>query len=336
MHFLLFAFKTEFFKGEKKITISINSILKSSLRHLDDNTIPFNVDCTATSTESSPISFDCPLEGSPLINNIVVTDSDELSGIPENDLANPSVVDNLIKNGTVKDCSKDDCSLPTFSGELSYSDCENGIINIENGKIEGDIKDGSVFNLSISPESYGDCQISVNDKKIECYNKEEIEDGKIIIPETVIRDRENSTDLFKLIGVVSDTDDITCAINDKIHTPSTEPSNSPSDGSDGNTESNTPSNGSGGNGGNTENSDISENKTISNGFKYTRNNSSGGLNGGAIAGIIIGAIAAIIAIISIIAITKKRSNVKPPMEDISNNNNKNVINDSLGNFKSQV
>ena len=311
IHFLLFVFKTEFYKGEKEITISINSILKSSLRHLDDDIIPLNVDCTATSTESNPISFDCPLKGSPLINNVVVTDSDELSGIPENDLANPSVVDDLIKNGTVKDCSKDDCSLPTFTGELSYSDCNSGIINIENGKIDGDIKDGSVFNLSISPESYGDCQISVNDKKIECYNKEEILDGKIIIPETVVRDKENSTDLFKLTGVVSDTDDISCAINDDMHASPTEPSDTPSN-------------------------EISPNKTISDGHRYVRNKSSSGLSGGAIAGIIIGVIAAIIALISIIVIAKQRSNVKPPMENISINNNNNVISDSLGNFKSQV
>ena len=67
-----------------------------------------------------------------------------------------------------------------------------------------------------------------------------------------------------------------------------------------------------------------------------RNKSSSGLSGGAIAGIIIGVIAAIIALISIIVIAKQRSNVKPPMENISINNNNNVISDSLGNFKSQV
>ena len=74
-----------------------------------------------------------------------------------------------------------------------------------------------MFNLSISPESYGDCNISVKKQKIECFNKEEIEDSKIIIPETVIQNKENNIDLFRLKGIISDTDDISCAINENYH-----------------------------------------------------------------------------------------------------------------------
>ena len=124
------------------------------------------------------------------------------------------------------------CSLPTFSNtKLICDDCDKGILNLQ-GKVNGNIKDGAIFNLEILPESYGDCTINTTKNNIECFNKEDIEDNKIIIPETTVRDK-NNTELFRLKRVISGINDISSPINLNLHsnipveTPST--SDIPSD-----------------------------------------------------------------------------------------------------------
>ena len=108
-------------------------------------------------------------------------------GIPSNEtLSNPALLDSLIREGKVKDCSAESCSLPIFSkAKFSNSVCQNGTINIT-GDIDGVIPDGSIFNLSIYPDSYGDCNITLNSKKIECCNIEEIYSQPVIIEEVTV------------------------------------------------------------------------------------------------------------------------------------------------------
>lgn len=296
--FSLFGFRTDNWEQEKKnkIKIKVKPIKSSTLRNLEE--LPsIETDCTAEdiTDDNKPIEFSCEFNENDA-NGLIIYDSDEVSGIPENVmLANPAEVDLLINNKTLIDCSSKTYSLANYSGgDLCSDNCDIGTIYIENGTIEGNIRDESIFNLSISPESYGDCQISVKDKKIECYNKEEIEDSKILIPETVVRDKENNTDLFKLKGVISKTDDINCAINNNWFS-------------------------------------TSNSTTFTEGYKYNRNKNSSGLNGGIIAGIIIAFLIALIAIIAIIVLINsgKCSKNQNKIDDNIIQNSQNMMNSTV-------
>ena len=198
VEFTLFAYKTEHYKDQKEIKV------KGRLIKDEEESSILNIVCSAVSLSKDPVEFSCGFETDNNVKGVIILDSNELSGIPSNsDFSNPSKIDLLIKNGTVKDCYNN-CDLPTFNeGKINIEKCDSGIINLI-GKINGNIVDGSIFNLNISPESYGDCSISVSEEVIECYNKEEIENSKIVIPETVIQNKENTTDLFKLKGIISE------------------------------------------------------------------------------------------------------------------------------------
>ena len=139
-------------------------------------------------------------------------------GIPSNEtLSNPALLDSLIRKGKAKDFSAEIWPLSIFSkAKFSNSVCQNGTINIT-GDIEGVIPDGSIFNLSIYPDSYGDCNITLNSKKIEWFNIEEIDSQQVMI-EVVTVPNLNGTDLFLLKGrAKSDDNDISCAININLH-----------------------------------------------------------------------------------------------------------------------
>jgi hypothetical protein len=305
--FSMFAFKTENYKNEKSLEIKANLIKNSALRHLEE-VIPTYIDCAASSTSSDPIELECNTEGDSDVTGVVILDSDDLMGIPSNEtLCNPALIDSLIQAGKAKDCSAESCTLPTFSNtKFSSSVCQNGTIDIT-GDIDGVIPDGAIFNLSIYPDSFGDCNITLNNKKIECFNKEEIDSQPIMIEEATISNL-NGTDLFLLKGgVKSDDDDISCAINENLHSLSrnqgqdlvpgnqsdpsqtTEPTSNPT--SEPGPQPTTPSN----------------NETIPNYYHHRNNKSSNGLSGGAIAAIILSIIIALAALVAVIAICKSKS-----------------------------
>lgn len=223
--FSLFIFKTEYYKNENSIKLKGKLTKNSKLRLLEELPLKVNIDCSSLSTKDDLVKFECSLNGDPLSDGVIILDCDQLSGIPLNvSISNPAITDSLIKDGKTKDCNFQDCSLATFNnGKLICNNCYEGIINLQ-GKINGDINDGSIFHLNIFPESFGDCIINITKNNIECFNKEEIEDNKIIIPEETIRD-ENNTELFRLKRVISDTNDISIPINLNLH--SKESSNIP-------------------------------------------------------------------------------------------------------------
>ena len=278
--FSIFCFKTDHFTNEDKIKVKGKLIQKTTLRHLEEEVLsPIDLDCPAINNNVDPIEFRCNLTGDPAISGINILEAEGLSGIPDNKtLTNPAKIDGLILAGKEKDCSSQDCSLPTFSeGKIDDTLCEKqGILNLQ-GKTEGNIIDGSIFNLTISPESYGDCKISTVSNTIECYNKEEIEDNKIIIPETIVRNKD-SKELFKLKKVISDTDDISCVINYDSHEP------------DGNSTT------------------IETIEPFNSGINNFRDTKKSGLSGGHIVAIILSLIAAVIAITILIFLFKKRAN----------------------------
>ena len=309
-------------KNNLSIEIKVVPVSENGRRRLDSGNdfIPINMDCTPDSTDTDPVQLTCGGNGN---SPVVILDSDDISGIPSNETyANPAGVDKLIDNGIVIDCTNNKCSpsLPKFkNGKIKVDDSssKNGTIFIE-GEIEGNIPNGSIFNLSIFPDSYGDCQINTDKKLIECYNKEEIEDSLILIEETVVKS-PNGTDLFLIEGgVKSDKDNISFSINDKEH------SNSKSgSGSDSDPES--PSN-------STEPISTIPVSSGANRF-FTKNSEDHGLSGGAIAGIVIACAVALIAALVIAYIIKsggKRAvdqTVTAPIE------NSNEIGNSVGQFK---
>ena len=221
--FSLFVFKTDNYQNEKTIEIEVKLIKSSALRHLEEF-IPAYIDCTADSTSDDPLKFDCSTNAESDVNGVIIIDSNDLMGIPSNEtLCNPVLVDSLIQEGVLKDCNTGSCSLPIFSkSQFSDSVCNDGIIDIT-GDIEGTIPDGAIFNLSIYPDSFGDCNITLDSKKINCFNKEEIDIQPIMIEEATVTNM-NGTELFLLKGgVKSDDDDLSCAINDNLHSLSDSP-----------------------------------------------------------------------------------------------------------------
>jgi hypothetical protein len=322
--FSLFVFKTENYQNEKTIEIKAKLIKNSALRHLEEF-IPAFIDCSTSSTSNDPLELDCSTNGDSDAAGVIILDSDDLTGIPSNEtLSNPALVDSLIQDGVVKDCSSDSCSLTVFSNtQFSDSVRNNGTIYVT-GDIDGTIPDGSIFNLSIYPDSYGDCNITLDSKKIECFNKEEIDIQPILIEEATVKNL-NGTDLFRLKGgVKSDDDDLSCAINENLHSLSysqggsnatpiiettlttqiePEPIPGPQPGPE---PTSSPNNG-----------------TIPY-YYYRKNNSSGGLSGGAIAAIILSILAALIALIVLTVVCKSNSggtaqkHVVAPLENSDN------------------
>ena len=329
--FSVFAHKTEYYNNENKITIKIALIKDSTLRHLDEIEIArLNNDCLADQTSNDPLEFKCILDGYDA-NGVLIIDSEDVIGIPQNStLANPSKVDLLIKNSTLKNCSSEDCSLPIVDeGEINIDNCRTGSFNIKSNDIKGTIPDGAIFNLSILPESFADCQIS--NEAIDCYNKEEIEDDKILIPEVIVTNKNNYTDLFRLKGISSDTDGITCSINDNLHSivesNITDIITSESSNEETQTQESEKSE-------INEDSDTTgeENSTIS-GYRFNRNKSDSGLTGGAIAAIVIACSVVAITIITLGILIKSgkicgsKNQVKPALENTMDQSN------SIGRFK---
>ena len=314
-------------KNNLSIEIKVVPVSENGRRRLDSGNdfIPINMDCTPDSTDTDPVQLTCGGNGN---SPVVILDSDDISGIPSNETyANPAGVDKLIDNGIVIDCTNNKCSpsLPKFkNGKIKVDDSssKNGTIFIE-GEIEGNIPNGSIFNLSIFPDSYGDCQINTDKKLIECYNKEEIEDSLILIEETVVKS-PNGTDLFLIEGgVKSDKDNISFLINDKEHLNYKSGSGSVSD-----PDPESPSN-------STEPISTIPVSSGANRF-FTKNSEDHGLSGGAIAGIVIACAVALIAAFVIAYIIKsggKRAvdqTVTAPIE------NSNEIGNSFGQFKVTV
>ena len=312
--FILFLLKRAVASIPNKLEIKVLPVKENERRRLDsgNDITPVNMDCSADSTNSDPVQLTCSGKGD---SPVVILDSDDISGIPSNDsYSNPAAVDKLIDKGLLIDCTKDSySSLPKFKNgniKIDKSNSESGIINIE-GEIEGNIPNGSIFNLSIFPDSYGDCQINTDKKLIECYNKEEIEDSLILIEENVVKS-SNGTDLFLLEGgVKSDRDNASFLINDKEHLnyitgPESESPNT------------------------TKPAPSGVNKF------YGKSSGDGGLSGGAIAGIVIACVVAVIVAVGLVYILKSNGKPAPDQTVIAPLENSNEIGNSIGRLKTNI
>ena len=159
------------------------------------------------------------------------------------------------------------------------------------------IPNSSIFNLSIFPDSYGDCQINNDTKLIECYNKEEIENSIILIEESVVKSLDGKELFLLKDGVKSDSDDISLLISDNKHLKEEDPGNP-------NTTDDT-----------TTPSPPSPPAASAKNF-FNKASEDRGLSGGAIAGIIIACVVAIAAALGIAYLIKSREKTVAPIEQI--------------------
>ena len=329
INFILYVLKkAEAASIPKNLEIKVRPVIGNGRRRLDsgDDLTPVNMDCTAASTDDDPVKLSCSGKADPSASGLVILDSEDISGIPlDENSANPKLVDELINEKIVVDCSSERCSLPEFTNgkfdDLSSTFYINGEIK------NGDKVNNSVFNLSIFPDSYGDCQINTDTGKIECYNKEEIDDSLVLIEETVVKS-SNGTDLFLLKGgVKSESDDISLLASDLEHLV-------PNNGSEPLTpESSTPTSSPTSSPTSTPNNSTTPISSVKNFFNKASEDR--GLSGGAIAGIVIACAVALIAALGIAYIIKTREKIEPSQQiETIQLGNSNDIGTSVGHFNS--
>ena len=298
--FILYVIKKATANIPKKLELKVRPVSDNGRRRLDSGKdfTPINMDCTADSAASDPVKLSCNGEGNKgsSVSGAVILDSDDISGIPSDEnSSNPKLVDDLISKKIVNDCSNG-CSLPTFKNGNFEKPIQGSTINIK-GDIEGNITNSSIFNLSIFPDSYGDCQINNDTKLIECYNKEEIENSIILIEESVVKSLDGKELFLLKDGVKSDSDDISLLISDKEHLKEEDPGNP-------NTTDDT-----------TTPSPPSPPAASAKNF-FNKASEDRGLSGGAIAGIIIACVVAIAAALGIAYLIKSREKTVAPIEQI--------------------
>ena len=212
-------------------------------------------------------------------------DMDDISGVPAN--AQPSKQNNTI------DYSNSDnlealAKLPNIEIEkINGEECKNnGSYTIEGTITQGELKDMSNVEIPMSStDSSALCKIKVNGEKVtmDCQSKEKFSISPIIFESTIIK--KDGKDIF-LLSNYSTTDQFSCIIStasEEARAP-TLPNTLPSTQTPTPVSSTTPG--------------VGHNR-------YYSNNSSKGLTGGAIAGIIIACLAAVAIVAALIVLIKK-------------------------------
>ena len=183
--------------------------------------------------------------------------------------------------------------------KINGKECKTvGSYTIEGTITQGELKDMSNVEIPMSStDSSALCKIKVNDKKVtmDCQNKEKFSISPIIFESTIIK--KDGKDIF-LLSNYSTTDQFSCIISTasekaRAPTPSTlsTPASTP-------TSTQTPTPVSTTTPGEDEPKSVGHNR-------YYSNNSSKGLTGGAIAGIIIACLAAVAIVAALIVLIKK-------------------------------
>jgi hypothetical protein len=209
-------------------------------------------------------------------------DMDDISGVPAN--AQPSKQNNTI------DYSNSDnlealAKLPNIEIEkINGEECKNnGSYTIEGTITQGELKDMSNVEIPMSStDSSALCKIKVNGEKVtmDCQSKEKFSISPIIFESTIIK--KDGKDIF-LLSNYSTTDQFSCIISTASEEARAPTSNTP-------ISTTTPG----------------EDEPKSGGYtRYYSNNSSKGLTGGAIAGIIIACLAAVAIVAALIVLIKK-------------------------------
>ena len=280
---MAFLFREEQFI-EPTIMISIRIVTESGrLRNLqeeNDKEIP----CNRSLVNGKAGGYNCG--GNNNLNDLELNTEgmDGIAGIPAN--AKPSKQNNTI------DYSNPDnlgalANLPNITIEkINGEECKNnGSYTIE-GTLQGDLKEMSNVEIPMSStDSSALCKIKVNGGKVsmDCQSKEKFSISPIIFESTIIK--KDGKDIF-LLNNYSTTDQFSCIIStasEEARAP-TLPNTLPSTQTPTPVSSTTPG--------------VGHNR-------YYSNNSSKGLTGGAIAGIIIACLAAVAIVAALIVLIKK-------------------------------
>ena len=274
------------------ISISIRIITGSGrLRNLQEENDK-EISCKQSLVKGNAGGYNC---GDDNINlndlELNTDDMDNISGVPAN--AQPSKQNNTI------DYSNSDnlealAKLPNIEIEkINGEECKNnGSYTIE-GTVKGELKDMSNVEIPMSStDSSALCKIKVNDKKVtmDCQNKEKFSISPIIFESTIIK--KDGKDIF-LLSNYSTTDQFSCIISTASEEARAPSSNTPTSAS---TQTPTPVS--------TTTPGEDEPKSVGHN-RYYSNNSSKGLTGGAIAGIIIACLAAVAIVAALIVLIKK-------------------------------
>ena len=289
--FMAFLFReVKFVQTTIKISIRIVSG-SGRLRNLQEENDK-DISCTQSSLKNKAGGFICRDENTELNDLELNTDDmDDISGVPAN--VRPSKQNNTIDYSNPENLEAL-AKLPNIEIEkVNGEECKNnGSYTIEGTITQGELKDMSNVEIPMSStDSSALCKIKVNDKKVtmDCQSKEKFSISPIIFESTIIK--KDGKDIF-LLSNYSTTDQFSCIIStasEEARAP-TLPNTLPSTQTPTPVSTTTP--------GEDEPKSVGHNR-------YYSNNSSKGLTGGAIAGIIIACLAAVAIVAALIVLIKK-------------------------------
>ena len=242
---------------------------------LDD---PLSITCTPTDAQTSDsCALDCTGgDGSTPIT--AELEDDQIAGAPDEITVETNPNPDFSKLEALKEFD----SLPSVNiTKLTSNNCSNTGKFIIEGVYEGELSNADNITIPFSsPDSSGLCSMEVDssNKKItmNCENTESFEASEIILSPQTIYDQTGNKNLFKITNDFTAPKQFACEISDNSLKITTSP-----DGSS------------------------------SNSYQRFRKNSSSGLSGGAIAGIVIACVAVVAIIGTLIVLTKKGFFSKP-------------------------
>ena len=275
--------------ASKPIKIIVKIIRINTLRQLDNEVKEedLKANCVIKNEATEACGFNCSTE---------VNENDDVKGMEldqdqENELAGLPEEAYPINLFTIDYSSTENLKLIDQLQKLTIKEIngtaceENGIYTII-GEIKG-LKNNSIFEIPFSsPDSSGLCSIKnvIGDNvTIECHNKEEFTTSHILFEPSIIKDSDGNP-LFILNDNRANFEPFACSISDNSVLP--------------------------------PNSTLDENKesTSTKYYKYERNSESSGLNGGAIAAIVLSIIALIAITVGLIFYFKRIT--KPPINQV--------------------
>ena len=280
-------------KIEVTLTVERNRRRNLDTVELDD---PLSITCSPTDAQTTDsCALDCTGGDGSTPITAELEDDHQIAGAPDEITVETNPNPDFSKLEALKEFD----SLPSVNiTKLTSNNCPNTGKFIIEGVYDDDLANSDNITIPFaSPDSSGLCSMEVDssNKKItlNCENTESFEASEIILSPQTIYDQNGNKALFKITNDFTAPKQFACEISDnslKI-----------------------------------TNSTTSPDDTSSNTYQRFRKNSSSGLSGGAIAGIVI-ACAAVVAIIGTLIVLTKKGFFSKPRETATSVDNTSTIN----------